>query len=127
MPRSRPGPGVISRKWVDALFARFSRIWPSAWADIAASHDADAVAEEWRGGLRGMSGEQIGWAIERCREQCTWPPTIAEFRAACATTPNVAMYRRNEEALALPAKTWEEARAVGFEHIQRMKDELRAI
>lgn len=122
---SRRGLGVISRKWVDALFARFSRIWPSAWADVAASHNVDAIAEEWQAGLSGMTGEQIGRAIEQCRQQNIWPPTIAEFRAACAATPNAAMYRRNEEVLALPAKTWEERRAVGFEHIRRMKEQLR--
>ena len=91
-----------------------------------AAHDAEASAEEWQLGLVGMTGEQIGQAIEQCRQHNIWPPTIAEFRQAAenARLEHAAMYRRNEDVLALPDATWEERRKVGFEYLRKMKAQL---
>ena len=87
----------------------------------------DALADEWEGGLRGLDAKQISRGIDQCRLHNVWPPTIAEFRAACAEPPNAAMYRSNDEALIkLPAKTMEASRAIGFEHLERMKAQLSA-
>lgn len=124
-PTLRPGLKLISRKWIDALFARFSRIWPRAWSDTIATHDVDAIAHEWQMGLSEMTGEQIGKAIEHCRKNNLWPPTIAEFIAAGKeSAQNAAMYRRNEEALALPKRLWQESREIGQKHLAKLKKVL---
>ena len=67
-------------KWIDALFARFARIWPVAWAETCRAANLDDLAQEWSEGLAGLSGEDIGRGIERARKESTWAPSIADFR-----------------------------------------------
>jgi hypothetical protein len=99
--------------------ARFGRIWPGKWQDQAEQAGGlEAIAEEWQQGLEGMSGQEIKHALEYCRQHSSWPPSIAEFRAAAgdgSTQEQLAFQARlkREDAarLALPSETSAEAHA----------------
>jgi hypothetical protein len=107
----------MSRKWIDALFLRFSSIWPKDWADKCALGTLEAIANEWSLGLAGMSGAQMARAVDHCRVTMTWSPSIAEFRQAAKqgwSDEQRAMQRRlSEEQPALPARPWAEIKAAG--------------
>jgi hypothetical protein len=115
----------MSRKWIDALFLRFSNIWPKDWADKCAFGDLDAIANEWSIGLAGMSGEQMVRAIDHCRITMTWSPTIAEFRQAAKqgwSDEQRALQRRlSEEQPALPVRPWSEIKAAGAAQAREAK------
>jgi hypothetical protein len=112
---------------------RFARIWGAKWTDhIAASGGIDAVADEWRKGLDGMTGESVKIALNACRQRCTWPPTIAEFRQAASdgSTPEQRAFRARERAvtasqLALPAETWGDRKERGAAKIAAIKAMLK--
>lgn len=112
---------------------RFARIWGMKWTShVEACGGVDDVANEWRIGIDGMSGEQIKSALAVCRKRCVWPPTIAEFRDAASDglTPEQRAFRARERAveasqLALPAETWEDRRKRGAARITAIKAMLR--
>lgn len=124
---------TISRKWIDALFAKFTLLWPREWADkVAASGNLEAMANEWAEGLAGLTGEQIKAGIVHCRANLKWSPTIAEFREAATlgdTPEQRAMRTRladaDAERKALPSKTWAESRADGQRQAREMLARLR--
>jgi hypothetical protein len=123
----------VPEPWIDALFARFKRIWAEKWTDhVQASGGPADLAQEWREGLAGMSGDQIKTAIEYCREKHAWPPSIAEFRAAASggSTPEqrvmAARLREADQAQrALPAETWADTKARGTARLSELKEHLR--
>ena len=53
--------------------------WTSQFHTV---NDINIARVEWSEGLAGMSGEQIKKALEKCRAEFKWPPSIAEFRLA---------------------------------------------
>ena len=64
------------------LFARFQHIYThkfeSAYAD---TQTANMAKKEWALSLTGFSQQQIEYAIEQCKDQFAWPPSISEFKA----------------------------------------------
>jgi len=122
-------------KWASALMLKFGRIWPGKWQDaVGQSGGIDAMMEEWRAGLDGMSGEDIKRALEVCRTTRAWPPSIAEFRAAASdgSTPEQKalqrLARESERAQAvLPSETWAEARARGKGHLTALRGALSRV
>lgn len=127
---ARPGREPISQKWVDALFARFARIWPQSWAKTLRVANRDGMADEWAQGLAGLTGNEIAHGIGKARAECQWPPSIAEFRALCLDGANAeqrAFSARvaDDAHKALPAKTWAETREIGARACQTLLDELR--
>jgi len=88
----------------------------------------DGVTEEWRTGLDGMDGEAIKQALEHCRRNCAWPPSIAEFRAA-GTDGSTAEQRAfqalaAEQQAALPSETWAEIRERGKAELAKLREQL---
>lgn len=84
-------------KWVAALFGRLEAIYLQKWADQFRTQEMlKASMEEWGKGLSDLQDAQIGRAIEVCRNEHKWPPSIAEFRqAALNNEPGIV---RNHEA-----------------------------
>jgi hypothetical protein len=116
--------------WIDALMAKFARIWGPKWTDhVAASGGADAVAAEWRDGLAGMTGEQVRTSLDYCRANLTWPPSIAEFRQGGVNAEQSAFLARLREAddayKALPRETWAETKARGAAKLAELRAQLR--
>jgi hypothetical protein len=113
--------------------ARFGSIWGAKWqSHVEACGGLAVVAAEWQQGIEGMSGEQIKHALNRCRRENAWPPSIAEFRAAAddGATPEQrafqARLRAEEEATkALPAETWAERRERGKAHLRALRASLK--
>jgi hypothetical protein len=127
-------PG-LPKLWADALMAKFFSIWPGKWSDaVALAGGLEVVSEEWRVGLAGMSGEDIKRALEVCRTTMTWPPSIAEFRAAASdgSTPEQKAFQRraresDEAQAALPAETWAETRERGKAHLAALRGALSGV
>lgn len=133
-PKSEPPPPTMPQAWVDALMAKLGCIWGAKWqSHVDACGGLAAVAEEWRQGIEGMSGEQIKRALEYCRLNSAWPPSIAEFRAAAGDGSNAeqrafqARQRAEDDATnALPAETWAEQRERGKAHLKALKATFRS-
>ena len=70
----------LSEKWITALFARLRGIYMDKWDRCFHSEEELAASKfEWSEGLAGMDGDAIKRAIEHCRLNIKWPPSIAEF------------------------------------------------
>lgn len=113
--------------------AKFGCIWGTKWqSHVETCGGLARVAEEWQQGIADMSGEDIKHALTHCRLNATWPPSIAEFRAAAHDGASAeqrafnARLRAQDEAIkALPSKTWAEQREIGKAHLQALKAKLR--
>ncbi len=123
----RKEPEAISRKWIDALFCRFGRIWPKAWADGIAVADFDGLAQEWSEGLAGLTGDEIKEGLRVCRGSRTWPPCVAEFRADCRpkNVHTSAAYRIYEPTRLLASSTREDTEVVAKSSFEKMREALR--
>lgn len=77
------------------IFARFHHIYThrfeSAYRDETTLNQAK---REWAMSLAGTSAELIEYALERCKVEHAWPPTIAEFLKLLQPSP---------ESIGLPA------------------------
>lgn len=131
MPSSSTGHNLISRKWIDALFARFALLWPAIWADTVSAVDLELLAREWEIGLAGLTGQEIDRGLKHCRTQLRYPPSIAEFRQAArpGTAEQRAFQTRSQAAEAdfrlLPTETWGHRRDRGARHIRAILAHLR--
>jgi len=86
-------------------------------------------ANEWALGLAGLTGEEIAAGIEAARRECTWPPTIAEFRklatgGATAEQRAAARLMRDNERPALQAGTWQDRRDTARRELDRIMTTL---
>jgi len=62
----------------------FQTIFLKKWTDNFTSTEIIAIAiEQWKKGLTGISDEAIAKAIDHCRMNLEWPPSIAEFIGIC--------------------------------------------
>jgi hypothetical protein len=74
----------LERSWIVALHKRFSAIYlqkfTSAFPD-------DECFEEWAGNwgetLKGCTGAQIKYALDRVGKESVWPPSSVEFYQLC--------------------------------------------
>lgn len=71
-----------NKNFVDYLFNRFLFIWGIKWANKIADVE-DGARNEWASAIEGMSRKQIDAGIIAARNQCQWPPEIAEFLPLC--------------------------------------------
>ena len=63
------------------IFAKLNKIYLSRWSDqFSTTAEQNSYMEEWGIGLAGLSGDQIALALEKCRAESDWPPSIAKFR-----------------------------------------------
>ncbi len=62
------------------LFARFMTIYGHKFKSVFQSEDEIRIAKrEWALSLRGYTEQEMVLAIDRCKQQFVWMPTIAEF------------------------------------------------
>ena len=134
-PSTPSGDGSDSgrlTRWSAALLSRFSVIWPKAWADVTALTPHELLVAEWAKGLDGLTAEEIRQGLDHCRSNLTWPPAIAEFRAACHGGANAeqrafaarAQREAEERRPALTKGTWGDAAANVREHVQRAQRQI---
>ena len=100
-------PRSLARAWVLALFNRFEGIFGIRWSEQFRTEQVlESAMQEWAIGLAGLSGEQIKRGLDKCRSDCKWPPTIAEFLDMAlerGTWEHASpAYRVNRDLLALP-------------------------
>lgn len=65
--------------WIDRLFERFAVMYGRHWFDLWAGVEIDSVKAAWREDLAFASGEQIRKALDHCRGNNKFPPTLPEF------------------------------------------------
>ena len=69
--------------WVDSIFKKMHGIYLNKWtSQFHSESDVDIARGEWAEGLAGMTGDQIKLALDKCRKEFVWAPSIAEFRSA---------------------------------------------
>tara|TARA_R110002167_G_scaffold29645_9_gene98884 strand:- start:56 stop:721 length:666 start_codon:yes stop_codon:yes gene_type:complete len=77
------------------LFARFMTIYGHKFKSVFQSEDEIRIAKrEWALSLRGYTEQEMVPAIDRCKEQFVWMPTIAEF---------LGLLRKNLQDYGLPS------------------------
>lgn len=64
------------------LFLMFRSVWGARWDDAVMTSGLDTALAQWSQGLAGLSIGDMAQRFAWCRENLTWSPTIAEFRAA---------------------------------------------
>lgn len=159
MPNGAVADSARLTRWAEALLSRFSVIWPKAWADLTALTPHDLLVAEWTRGLEGLvaplfrgldpgdpqarlastqqAGALIIQGLDHCRAQLSWPPSIAEFMAACRQGANaeqrafaehdrrLAKERQAEkERLALRNGTWGDVADNVREHVRKVREQL---
>lgn len=72
------------------LYLRFSVIWGQKFT---ANHGDEKIIEiwiaEWHEGLSGISVNQIKDAVDYCKVNLVWPPSLAEFIDYCYRNINI--------------------------------------
>ena len=59
-------------------------IFPRKWDDqFTNTQQADQCVREWAEGIKDLSDTQLARGVEKTRQVCPWPPSIAEFRKLC--------------------------------------------
>lgn len=77
------------------IFTRFMIIYGHKFKSVFSSEDEIRVAKrEWALSLSGHTEQELVWAVDRCKEQFVWMPTIAEF---------LALLRRDLQDYGLPS------------------------
>ena len=68
------------KKIVNHLFAKMSSIFGTKWANNFPTAEVEMMAKrEWYDALDGLTPVQLRTAVDRVRQECEWPPSIAEF------------------------------------------------
>ena len=84
--------------WIDRLFGRFASLYGKHWLDMWADVPMADVKDAWSTELAGMTGEQIGKALDHVGK---FPPTCPEFVALCRQFPTQRT-ERSDVVVALP-------------------------
>ena len=83
MRSSTPISPVLPESWARALFAKLRAIYGSRFVDgIGGVSNYELAIREWQQALGDLKPAQIRTAIDYCRDNLQWPPSIAEFRKA---------------------------------------------
>lgn len=81
-----PHPSLDGIALIDHLFNRLDGLYPHRWRSAFSSPQAIANwRETWADGFvaEGMTIDDIKVGIRACRTRFEWPPSFAEFIAAC--------------------------------------------
>lgn len=85
---NRPTVDHNTKVLINMIFARFHHIYThrfeSAYGDETTLNQAK---REWAMSLAGITEVQLEFALERCKREHAWPPTIAEFLKLLQPTP----------------------------------------
>ena len=85
---------ILETPLVMRLFKRFEMIWGQVWLNRYGDDDNFALlTNEWSVALGALSHQQIADAIEYCRDEYDWPPSISQFKSAAKPkAPAMAAY-----------------------------------
>jgi hypothetical protein len=61
------------------LFSRFQAIWGRKWDLNLEKSSLEIAMQEWQFGIEGLSDISVKSALDYCRMNLEWPPSIAEF------------------------------------------------
>lgn len=86
----------MSNAWTERLFTRMLARYGSAWINMWAGVDAQAMHDDWGQVLDGMPSHMIVYGLDNLPER---PPNATQFRAICVQHPA----RRAPELPAPPA------------------------
>lgn len=99
--------------------------WQSTYGSGIKNGKLTEAAEDWRRGLKGITPQQIGKALEKCLDRGdAWPPSLPEFRRLCLGQHddphaiNAAAYQ-TPECLSLPRPRPSREKARPFLHQMR--------
>jgi hypothetical protein len=107
------------------LLLKFAVIWGKTWGDQIAGIPYRALEDTWSEGLAVITGEQLKTGLEVVTRTCKWPPSIAEFRAACLPPPDGRTAEQRafdaraeaDKAGLLERSTWADRKACGLRHL----------
>lgn len=80
-PKSETLP-EIPKELIDRLFVRLWA-WYGKLIEDKWGADTELAKSVWREDLAGLTMKQLKGGMERCRDECKFPPTLPEFRALC--------------------------------------------
>lgn len=92
---------MLESRWVDAIHARMLVRYGSKWISMFQSVDMELVKADWASELSGLSGAAIKHGLENLPPE--FPPTVAQFKAACLRAPEPA-FKRLDAPKADPAR-----------------------
>ena len=76
------------------LFAKMLSIYGTKWANNFPTKEVEMMAKrEWYDALEGITPLQLRAAVEKVRQECEWPPSIAEFLKHTKTAPRDPCHR----------------------------------
>lgn len=82
----------LKRSWTLALHGKFKILYMQKFSSNFQDPRAiDEWCEVWAEALSGMEGEQIKAGLNYSRDHYEWPPTCAEFKAACKSKPKAVL------------------------------------
>jgi hypothetical protein len=108
---SRYDVEVLSRLWLTAT-ATWGHRWVSSFGELPVSDDGrlTLAGRVWSDDLAAFSGDRILSVLEGFRHSgAAWPPTLPEFRAACAGIPTLSQVRaalRGEQRSGFAVLVW---------------------
>lgn len=114
--------------WTERLFTRLLARYGSAWINLWAGVDVQAMHEDWSRVLDGVPASMIAYGLDNLPDR---PPNATQFRALChqrPTTPLVALEappaqpERVEAALSSMFETKRAARGGMKEWAHRLRD-----
>lgn len=107
---------MLESKWIDAIHARMLVRYGAKWISLFQSVDMELVKADWASELSGLSGAAIKHGLENLPPE--FPPTVAQFKAACLRAPEPA-FKRLDAPKADPARVAAE--------LKRMQDMQRGV
>lgn len=72
---------------VEALFAKFSAMYGTRFAQMWKGTDLSVVKTTWADALSGLTVREVRTGLEACKMR-PWPPNLPEFLSLCRPTPD---------------------------------------
>ena len=78
----------LRKSWAHALHGKFRMLYMTKFTSSFQDQPTiDEWCEVWAEALSGFDGDQIKIGLDYCKDNHQWPPTCAEFKAACKSRP----------------------------------------
>jgi hypothetical protein len=74
---------ALPRSWIDALFLRFSSYYGEQFISKWKHTDIEQTKNDWAEALWKYDSATLKAALEYCREESKYPPSLPEFVQMC--------------------------------------------
>jgi hypothetical protein len=81
---------ALPRSWIDALFLRFSSYYGEQFISKWKHTDIEQTKNDWAEALWKYDREILKVALEYCREESKYPPSLPEFVQMCKNARPIA-------------------------------------